>query len=106
MKKIFVAVSVLYATGAFAGEPVDSVRTFDLQNVLVTATRADQKTPMAVSDLNQNQIQKLNFGQDIPQLLSLTPSVIFTSDAGNGIGYTSMRVRGSDPSRINVTANG
>lgn len=106
MKKIFIAATVLYAAGVMAAEPVDTLKTYELQNVLVTATRADQKTPMAFSDLTQHQIKKLNFGQDIPQLLSLTPSVTFTSDAGNGIGYTSMRVRGTDPSRINVTANG
>jgi iron complex outermembrane receptor protein len=51
-------------------------------------------------------LKAVNFGRDVPYLLSLTPSVTMTSDAGNGIGYTSLRVRGTDPSRINITANG
>ena len=56
--------------------------------------------------MTQEQLKAVNFGQDVPYLLSLTPSVTMTSDAGNGIGYTSLRVRGTDPSRINITANG
>ena len=87
-------------------EPVDSIRTYELQSVQVTSTRAGKKTPMAFSTLTQKQIKQVNFGQDIPYILSLTPSVTTTSDAGNGIGYTSIRVRGIDPSRINITANG
>ena len=54
----------------------------------------------------QSQIKSVNFGQDIPYILSLTPSITTTSDAGNGIGYTTLRVRGTDPSRINITSNG
>jgi iron complex outermembrane receptor protein len=89
-----------------AAEPVDTLRTVELQNVEVTSTRANKRTPVAYSQINKAQIKGANFGQDIPQLLSLTPSVTTTSDAGNGIGYTSIRVRGVDPSRINITANG
>lgn len=87
-------------------EKVDTVRTYALQDVEVVSTRATSKTPMAFETLDQKQIKAANFGQDIPYLLSLTPSVTITSDTGNGIGYTSIRVRGADPSRINVTANG
>ena len=58
MKKIIIAATVLYAAGALAAEPVDTLKTYELQNVLVTATRADQKTPMAFSDLTQHQIKK------------------------------------------------
>ncbi|MDD6553685.1 MAG: TonB-dependent receptor [Prevotellaceae bacterium] len=94
------------ASDAKGHEPLDSLRTYQLQGVQVTSTRASKKTPMAFSTLNQQQIRNVNFGQDIPYILSLTPSVTTTSDAGNGIGYTSIRVRGIDPSRINVTANG
>ncbi len=61
---------------------------------------------MAFQNINKQQLKAINHGQDIPFLLSLTPSVITTSDAGNGIGYTSLRVRGTDPSRINITSNG
>lgn len=94
------------ASWAADNEPVDSIRTYELQGVQVTSTRAGKKTPMAFSTLTQKQIKQVNFGQDIPYILSLTPSVTTTSDAGNGIGYTSIRVRGIDPSRINITANG
>ena len=94
------------ASDAKGHEPLDSLRTYQLQGVQVTSTRASKKTPMAFATLNQQQIRNVNFGQDIPYILSLTPSVTTTSDAGNGIGYTSIRVRGIDPSRINVTANG
>ena len=65
-----------------------------------------QKTPMAFTNMNKEQLKAVNYGKDVPFLLSLTPSVTMTSDAGNGIGYTSLRVRGTDPSRINITANG
>lgn len=94
------------ASWAADNEPVDSIRTYELQGVQVTSTRAGKKTPMAFSTLTHKQIKQVNFGQDIPYILSLTPSVTTTSDAGNGIGYTSIRVRGIDPSRINITANG
>lgn len=107
MKSVFMMTALLCATvPALAENPVDSIKTYELQGVQVTSTRAGKKTPMAYSTLDKAQIKKVNFGQDIPYLLSLTPSVTTTSDAGNGIGYTSIRVRGVDPSRINITANG
>ena len=84
-------------------EPVDTLKNYQLQGVQVVSTRADNKTPMAFSTLSQQDIKKVNFG---PYVLALTPSITTTSDAGNGIGYTSLRVRGTDPSRINITANG
>ena len=87
-------------------EETDTLRSVELQNVQVVATRATKKTPMAFTDMSKEQLKSVNYGQDIPYLLSLTPSVTMTSDAGNGIGYTSLRVRGTDPSRINITANG
>jgi len=74
--------------------------------VQVRSTRASKNTPMAFTDMNRDQIKQMNHGQDIPYLLSLTPSVTMTSDAGNGIGYTSLRIRGTAPERINITANG
>ncbi|MBR0202597.1 MAG: TonB-dependent receptor [Bacteroidaceae bacterium] len=77
-----------------------------LQEIQVTSTRAGSRTPMAVKELSREQIQAVNHGRDVPFLLSLTPSVTTTTDAGAGVGYTSFRVRGTDPSRINITANG
>ncbi|MBR2200579.1 MAG: carboxypeptidase-like regulatory domain-containing protein, partial [Bacteroidales bacterium] len=77
-----------------------------LEQVIVSSTRAGIKTPMAYNNISQEQIQRQNYGKDIPFLLATTPSITTTSDAGNGVGYTSIRVRGTDPSRINITANG
>ncbi len=76
------------------------------QEVIVTATRAGDKTPMAITNLDQGIIEKNNTGSDVPYLLSTTPSLVETSESGIGIGYTSMRIRGIDPTRINVTING
>lgn len=90
---------------AKAQEP-DSVRMVEMQKVEVTATRATAKTPVAHSNIGQKELRKINYGRDIPFLLSLTPSVVATSDAGTGIGATSIRVRGTDASRINITSNG
>jgi iron complex outermembrane receptor protein len=74
--------------------------------VVVTATRANDKSPTTFTNVDKATIQKQNFGQDVPFILNWTPSVTTTSDAGAGVGYTSMSIRGSDPTRINVTVNG
>lgn len=85
----------------------DSIaRNIRLDEMVVTGIRASGKTPVAYSNVNKEEIKRLNFGQDIPYLLSLTPSLVATSDAGTGVGYTGIRVRGTDASRINVTTNG
>ncbi len=74
--------------------------------VLVEATRVSEISAATYTNISKEEIEKNNLGQDIPYLLENTPSVVSTSDAGAGIGYTSMRIRGSDASRINVTVNG
>ncbi|HEY5510506.1 MAG TPA: TonB-dependent receptor [Prolixibacteraceae bacterium] len=74
--------------------------------VIVSATRAGNKTPIAYSNLDVSKMPEKHTGQDLPFLLSLTPSLVATSDAGTGIGYTNFRIRGSDANRINVTVNG
>lgn len=74
--------------------------------VIISGTRIDHKTPLTYKNLDKSDIAPLNLGQDMPYLLQLTPSLVVTSDAGNGIGYTSMRIRGTDITRINVTVNG
>ncbi|WP_048826120.1 TonB-dependent receptor [Hymenobacter sp. DG25B] len=73
---------------------------------VVTATRANEKTATTYTNVSREQLQARNFGQDLPYLLDQTPSVVTTSDAGTGVGYTSLRVRGTDGTRINVTLNG
>ena len=77
-----------------------------LKEVNVNAIKANKKTPVAFTDLKKEEIEKSNLGQDLPSLISLTPSIVTTSDAGAGIGYSGFRIRGTDPSRINVTING
>ena len=73
---------------------------------VVTATRATDKTGTAYQNVSRKELQARNFGQDIPYLLDQTPSVVTTSDAGTGVGYTGIRIRGTDGTRINVTLNG
>jgi len=76
------------------------------EEVLVSATRAKEKTPVAFTTVEKSEIRDNNMGQDIPYLLGLTPSFVTTSDAGTGVGYTNFRIRGTDLNRINVTVNG
>jgi iron complex outermembrane receptor protein len=77
-----------------------------LEEVLVSAVRVNTDVPVTFSNLSKKEIAKRNLGQDIPVLLNYLPSVVSSSDAGAGIGYTSMSVRGSNGERINVTVNG
>lgn len=77
-----------------------------LDEVLVKAFRVSADSPITHSNFSKKEIEERNLGQDIPILLNVLPSVVSTTDAGNGIGYTSIRVRGSDASRVNVTLNG
>lgn len=74
--------------------------------VIIRATRADRETPATYSNIDKRSLQQENLGQDLPFLIARTPSIITTSDAGTGVGYTGMRIRGTDMSRINVTVNG
>ncbi len=74
--------------------------------VIVSATRVNEKSPTTFTTINKTTLQKQNFGQDLPITLNWTPSVVTTSDAGSGVGYTGLRIRGSDATRINVTING
>ena len=90
----------------FAQTEQDSLQTIDLQQVTVTATMANERTPMTFTNINREKIRKNDFGQDIPFLLQSTPSVVETSDAGAGVGYTGLRVRGSDATRTNITVDG
>jgi iron complex outermembrane receptor protein len=79
---------------------------FFTDEVQITATRAGNKTPVAFTNLSKQELDANNSGQDIPYLLGITPSLVQSSEAGAGIGYTSFRIRGTDPTRINVTIDG
>lgn len=84
----------------------DTTKVNQLDEVLVSAIRVTTQTPVTFSNISKEELEKRNLGQDIPLLLNFLPSVVTTSDAGNGFGYSGIRVRGSDASRVNVTING
>jgi len=79
---------------------------FGLEEIQINGTWVQQNMPFSYKNVKKEEVQRLNLGQDIPYLLKYTPSMVVTSDAGAGVGYTGMRIRGSDPSRINITING
>ena len=84
----------------------DSLRIHHLQQIEVTATRATRQTPVAFDNIDEQTIQKNSYGTDLPSVLALTPSMIATNETGIGIGGTSIRLRGTDATRLNVTING
>lgn len=92
------------ANAIFSQEVKDSF--YSLTPVEVRAIRAGENAPFTKTNISKKEITKTNLGQDIPFLLNQTPSVVINSDAGNGVGYTGIRIRGSDAARINVTLNG
>lgn len=83
----------------------DSLHT-ELQEVEILSVRATRTTPVAYTNIGTEELKRHNTGLDFPYLVAMTPSAVATSDAGAGIGYTSLRIRGTDATRINVTANG
>ena len=92
---------------SFSQEKVqDTTKVNQLDEVLVSGVRAGKKNPVTFTNVTKDEMAPRNLGQDIPILLNYLPSVVTTTDAGNGVGYTYMRVRGADGSRINVTLNG
>lgn len=106
MRKILLATCCLLMGGIALAQQMQLPSSDTLSIVVVESTRASRLTPIAYSELNERSIAQLNSGQDVPYVLRLTPSLAATSDAGAGIGYTGLWIRGSDPSRINVTVNG
>jgi len=108
MKRIAILIisnlSVASVFGQQENDKKDSI--ISLDPVEVVATRAGLHAPFTKTNLTKTDLQKVNQGQDLPFLLNQTPSVVINSDAGNGIGYTGIRIRGTDASRINVTLNG
>ncbi|MDR1624285.1 MAG: TonB-dependent receptor plug domain-containing protein [Tannerellaceae bacterium] len=111
MKSVHLFMAALLLPAAAYGNrwAADSVKTaqhVSLDEVVVIATKAAKGTPVAYSDLSKDELARRNDGQGIPCLISQTPSVIMTSDAGTGIGYSGFRIRGTDANRINITVNG
>jgi iron complex outermembrane receptor protein len=111
---IIVFSSIGYEEQELAVNPSDSephqIRmnraSYQQDEVILTASRANRNTATAYSNVDLQKIEARNFGQDVPYILEMEPSVVVTSDAGAGVGYTGIRVRGTDPTRINVTING
>ncbi len=107
MKKLFVTALLCVCTAVlFAQKEKKFNDTAYLEPVELKATRAGDNAPFAKTNLAKKEMEKNNLGQDLPFLLNQTPSVVINSDAGNGVGYTGIHIRGSDATRVNVTLNG
>ena len=110
MKTMFTTAAIFgMALSALGQEtPKDSLMGSEiaLDEVLVSAIRATRESPVTFTNLTKKQITSRNLGQDIPILMNFLPAVVTTTDAGAGVGYTGIRVRGSDATRVNVTING
>ena len=106
MKLLFLSASLLCILNSYAQNQKPFNDTSFLQPVEITAVKAQEKNPFAKTNLTKAEIKKLNIGQDLPFILNSTPSVVVNSDAGTGVGYTGIRIRGTDATRINVTLNG
>jgi len=98
--------TVVTVYGATVADAVLKEALYVAEGVIVRGSRAGSRTPMAYTTIDASDMRERDLTRDMPFLLSLTPSVVETSDAGNGIGYTSLRIRGSDASRINITLDG
>ena len=105
---LFSCVIGLAAMNAQEQQAKDSLTTttISLEEVSVAGLRASKDQPLSFSEITKGELKARNLGQDLPILLNFLPSVVTTSDAGGGIGYTGIRVRGSDATRVNVTING
>ena len=106
MKK-FVFVLLAFSLSLSAQESVlDSLKVQNLEEVIVSSVRVKDNIPIAFNNVSKEEISKRNLGQDIPILLNFLPNVVTTSDAGAGIGYTGIRIRGVNSQSTNVTING
>lgn len=95
-----------FATTIYAAEMSDTIKQVKLDEIVVSAVRVVQNAPVAHSNLNEQQIKSDNAGKNLPYVLQLMPSVVVYSEGGTPIGNTSLRIRGTDATRINVTLNG
>jgi len=105
MKKLIILL-VFCSLNVFAQKNNIKKDTIKLNEVIVEATRIGKNAPFTQSNVSKKELKKRNLGQDIPILLKYLPNIVTTSDAGAGVGYTGIRVRGSDATRVNVTING
>lgn len=108
-KFIILFIGSLFFLNVSAQEDVqiqDTTKVENLEEVLLKAIRVNADSPITHSNIDKRELAKRNLGQDLPILLNYLPAVVTTTDAGAGVGYTGIRVRGSDATRINVTING
>lgn len=108
MKRIFLSACIIMSA-IFTHAQKDSTIAdtfYTLSPVEVRATRLSQKAPFAITNVSEKNLQKQNLGQGLPYLLNQTPSLTLSADDGAGVGYSSLRIRGTDITRINVTFNG
>ena len=103
---LFFFLSSFFISAVAFSQVKDTTNVNQLDEVLISAVRATSKTPVSFTNLDKKEIAPRHLGQDIPILMNFMPSVVTTTDAGNGVGYTGIRVRGSDATRVNVTING
>jgi iron complex outermembrane receptor protein len=108
-KMLSVALWAIAATAQGQTSVIDSFATkkeIEIQPVEIRSLRLGSRSPFAKTEVSRADIEKMNLGQDLPILLQYTPSAVVTSDAGAGVGYTGIRIRGTDGTRINITLNG
>ncbi len=106
MKNIFFLLFIFCFTINAQQIATDTLETQNLEEVIVSSVRAKENLPIAFNNISKAELSKRNLGQDIPILLNFLPNVVTTSDAGAGIGYTGIRIRGINSQSTNVTING
>ena len=108
MKKVLLTLLVLTSlhTHASVETKADSLSNVQLEEVVVSATRAGKNTPLSYSNIGKGELMKNNAAQNIPVALQTLPSLVAITEGGTGVGNTSLRIRGTDATRINVTLNG
>lgn len=103
---VSLALAMVFSLTGFSQISKSPPDTTSFADVIVSSNRIDHRSGMAYKNISKEQIAEQNLGQDLPYLLNQQPSVVTTSDAGTGVGYTGIRIRGSDATRVNVTING
>ena len=102
----FFAIILINESHAQTITVLDTIPTIELEEVKIAGLRVDESQPFAYINIDKEDLASRNLGQDLPIMLNYLPGGVTTSDAGAGIGYTGIRVRGSDATRVNVTING
>ncbi|MCW3125050.1 MAG: TonB-dependent receptor [Bacteroidetes bacterium] len=102
----FITTTIFFLAANISFAQSDTLKNVTTEEVTIIGNRAGANDPTTFQNISGKDLQKNNLGQDLPYLLDLTPSLVTTSDGGTGVGYTGMRIRGTDATRINVTING